>query len=94
MRCTEGVPAYRGEKNTPLVRAFLAAIRHAGGDPSFTVKSGTSDMNVVAPVWGTSILAYGPGDSALDHTPHEHIQISEYLKAVDVLETVLRTMCA
>ncbi len=94
MRCTEGVPAYRGQKNTPLVRAFLAAIRQAGGDPSFTVKSGTSDMNVVAPVWGTPILAYGPGDSALDHTPHEHIMISEYRRAVDVLEAVLRTLCA
>ena len=94
MRCTEGVPAYHGEKNTALVRAFLAAIRQAGGDPSFTVKSGTSDMNVVAPLWGTPILAYGPGDSALDHTPDEHIQISEYRKAVDVLEGVLRTLCA
>ncbi|MCC7358393.1 MAG: [LysW]-lysine hydrolase [Anaerolineales bacterium] len=94
MRCTEGVPAYRGEKNTPLVRAFLAAIRQAGGEPSFTVKSGTSDMNVVAPVWGTPIMAYGPGDSNLDHTPEEHILVSEYLKSVEVLEQVLRTLCA
>jgi LysW-gamma-L-lysine carboxypeptidase len=85
----EGVPAYRGEKNTPLVRAFLAAIRQAGGNPSFTVKSGTSDMNVVAPVWGTPILAYGPGDSSLDHTPEEHILVSEYRQAIDVLEAAL-----
>ena len=48
----------------------------------------------LAPVWGTPILAYGPGDSALDHTPDEHIQVSEYLKSVDVLESVLRTLCA
>jgi LysW-gamma-L-lysine carboxypeptidase len=46
-------------------------------------------MNVVAPLWGTPILAYGPGDSALDHTPDEHILISEYLKAVDVLSHAL-----
>jgi LysW-gamma-L-lysine carboxypeptidase len=88
----EGVPAYRGEKNTPLVRAFLAAIRQAGGNPSFTVKSGTSDMNVVAPVWGTPILAYGPGDSSLDHTPEEHILISEYRRAIDVLESALLSL--
>jgi LysW-gamma-L-lysine carboxypeptidase len=81
----EGTPAYRGEKNTPLVRAFLAAIREAGGSPTFTLKSGTSDMNIVAPVWGTPILAYGPGDSTLDHTPEEHILVSEYLRAIDVL---------
>ena len=86
----EGVAAYRGEKNTPLVRAFLAAIRQAGGAPSFTVKTGTSDMNVVAPVWRTPILAYGPGDSSLDHTPDEHIMVSEYLKAIDVLAAVLQ----
>src|SRR5205085_7209803 len=85
----EGVPAYRGEKNTPLVRAFLAAIRQAGGTPGFTLKTGTSDMNLVAPVWGTPILAYGPGDSSLDHTPQEHILISEYERAIGVLTSVL-----
>jgi len=85
----EGVPAYRDEKNTPLVRAFLAAIRKAGGSPSFTLKSGTSDMNIVAPVWGTPIVAYGPGDSTLDHTPGEHILISEYQRAIEVLTGAL-----
>lgn len=88
----EGVNAYRGEKNTPLVRAFLAGIRQAGGAPSFTVKSGTSDMNVVAPAWGTPIVAYGPGDSALDHTPEEHILVSEYLRGVEVVTEVLRAL--
>jgi len=88
----EGVDAYRGDKNTPLVRAFLAAIRQRGGQPSFSVKSGTSDMNIVAPLWGTPILAYGPGDSSLDHTPYEHIFLTEYQKAIDVLTTVLLTI--
>ena len=85
----DGVPAYRAEKNTPLVRSFLAAIRAEGGEPGFTVKSGTSDMNLVAPVWNCPTLAYGPGDSSLDHTPDEHILISEYQRAVRVLARVL-----
>ncbi len=85
----DGVPAYRAEKNTPLVRSFLAAIRAEGGEPGFTVKSGTSDMNLVAPVWNCPALAYGPGDSSLDHTPDEHILISEYQRAVRVLARVL-----
>jgi LysW-gamma-L-lysine carboxypeptidase len=89
LQMQDGVNAYRAEKNTPLVRAFLAAIRKAGGSPSFSVKSGTSDMNVVAPAWGTPILAYGPGDSALDHTPHEHILLPEYQRAINVLAEVL-----
>jgi LysW-gamma-L-lysine carboxypeptidase len=85
----EGVSAYRAEKNTALVRAFLAAIRAEGGDPGFTVKSGTSDMNLVAPIWNCPTVAYGPGDSALDHTPEEHILISEYQRAVRILARVL-----
>ncbi len=90
----DGVQAYRAEKNTPLVRAFLSAIRAAGGEPGFTVKSGTSDMNLVAPVWNCPTVAYGPGDSALDHTPDEHILISEYQRAVRVLTGVLDSLRA
>jgi acetylornithine deacetylase/succinyl-diaminopimelate desuccinylase-like protein len=46
-------------------------------------------MNVVGPAWGQNIVAYGPGDSRLDHTPLEHIRIAEYMHAIDVLELVL-----
>lgn len=89
-KMVEGCEAYRAEKNTPLVRAFLAAIRKSGGSPVFTMKSGTSDMNLVAPVWGCPTVAYGPGDSSLDHTPEEHILISEYQRAIKILADVLR----
>jgi LysW-gamma-L-lysine carboxypeptidase len=92
LKMMEGCPAYRAEKNTPLVRSFLAAIRQQGGSPTFTVKSGTSDMNLTAPVWQCPAVAYGPGDSDLDHTPHEHILISEYQRAVQVLSEVLQTL--
>ena len=56
------IPAYRAERNTPLVRAFLGGIRAAGGKPGFVVKTGTADLNIVAPVWGCPAVAYGPGD--------------------------------
>jgi len=84
------IPAFRGEKNTPLVRAFLAGIRAEGGQPGFVLKTGTADLNIVAPHWGCPAVAYGPGDSTLDHTPHEHLWLPEYLAAVNVLRTVLR----
>lgn len=83
---------FRADKNTALSRAFLAAIRQAGGRPAFKVKTGTSDMNVVGPVWGCPIVAYGPGDSSLDHTPHEHVSLAEYHKATRVLESVLKSL--
>lgn len=84
--------AFQTTRTTPLSRAFIAAIRTVGGQPSFKLKTGTSDMNVVGPIWGQNILAYGPGDSRLDHTPQEHIRIEEYLQAIDVLELVLREL--
>jgi len=83
------VPAWRCEKNTPLVRAFLSGIRLQGGEPRFVYKTGTADLNVVAPVWKCPALVYGPGDSALDHTPNESIAFKDYTKAVSVLCSVL-----
>lgn len=80
---------FRAKKNTPVVRALLRAIRAAGGRPRFKLKTGTSDMNVVGPAWGCPIVAYGPGDSSLDHTPDEHIAVDEFRRAVGVLAQAL-----
>ncbi len=84
--------AFRAEKNTPLVRALLTAIRGQAGRPRFVLKTGTSDMNIVGPAWGCPIVAYGPGDSALDHTPEERINLGEYLQSIEVLKSVLHTL--
>jgi LysW-gamma-L-lysine carboxypeptidase len=80
---------FRGPKDTHLTRAFRTAIRAHGGVPQPTLKTGTSDMNVVAPLWGCPILAYGPGDSTLDHTPTERLEIAEYLRAIEILRDAL-----
>ena len=53
------------------------------------MKTGTSDMNILAPVWGCPTLAYGPGDSKLDHTPHEAIELDEFERGVEVLTAAL-----
>ena len=58
-----GELAVRNGKSNALVKAFLQSIRQHGGDPKFKVKTGTADMNVVAPHWPCPMLAYGPGDS-------------------------------
>ena len=84
--------AFRAEKNTPLVRAFLSSIRGQAGRPRFVLKTGTSDMNVVGPAWGCPIVAYGPGDSALDHTPEERISLREYLQSIEVLKSMVNTL--
>jgi LysW-gamma-L-lysine carboxypeptidase len=81
--------AYVAHKDTALSRAFRGAIRAEGGTPAFVHKTGTSDMNIVGRVWKCPIVAYGPGDSALDHTPDEHLDLDEYRRAIRVLTTVL-----
>src|SRR5215211_1953973 len=86
------VPAWACEKNTRLVRAFLSGIRSEGEEPRFVYKTGTADLNIVAPVWKCPAVVYGPGDSVLDHTPGEHISLKEYAKAVCVLSFVLGTL--
>ncbi|HEU5368397.1 MAG TPA: [LysW]-lysine hydrolase, partial [Ktedonobacterales bacterium] len=84
--CRGAEVAYQGPRHGPLVSAFVRAMRAEGISPAFKLKTGTSDMNVVGPVWNCPMLAYGPGDSSLDHTPNEHIDLAEYHQAISVLE--------
>ncbi|HJS19188.1 MAG TPA: [LysW]-lysine hydrolase [Anaerolineales bacterium] len=84
------IPAWVCEKNTPLVRMFLSGIRSQGGEPRFIYKTGTADLNIVAPLWLCPALVYGPGNSALDHTPNEHLALKDFTKAVNVLCHALR----
>jgi [amino group carrier protein]-lysine/ornithine hydrolase len=87
-------PAFRAEKRSPLVSAFVASIRRASGTPHFKVKTGTSDMNLVGPAWQCPILAYGPGDSKLDHAPDEHISIDELKRATEILTQAIERVAA
>ncbi|AEC51243.1 acetyl-lysine deacetylase [Pyrococcus sp. NA2] len=83
------VPAYEVDRRSPLVRAFVRSIREAGFRPRLKKKMGTADMNILGPRFGVDAVAYGPGDSRLDHTPRERISISEYLKSIEILKRVL-----
>ncbi len=82
--------AVAADRNNAVVRALTRAIRDRGARPVHRLKTGTSDWNVVAPHWpGCPTAAYGPGDSALDHTPDEHILIPDYLRAIGILRSAL-----
>src|SRR5262249_45712632 len=79
----------RTERTSSLARAFVRAIAERGGTARTIVKSGTSDMNVLAPVWRCPMVAYGPGDSAYDHTPMERLRLEDHARAIAVLRDVL-----
>lgn len=77
--------AHASDRNDPVVRALSAGVRSLGERPHPKLKTGTADLNVVAPMWRCPIAAYGPGDSALDHTPTEHLLLDEYCRSIRVL---------
>jgi len=87
---SEDISAVYADKNNKLVRLFLKSIRHYNGKPCFVKKTGSSDMNILAEYWSNvPILAYGPGNSKLDHTPNEYIYLEEYQKTIDIMVGVL-----
>ncbi len=83
------VPAYQTKRTTDLARLFGRSILQKGAKPGYKRKTGTSDMNVVGPAWGCPMVAYGPGESSLDHTPTEHLELDDFLKSIDVLKAVI-----
>ncbi|MEU5578506.1 M20/M25/M40 family metallo-hydrolase [Streptomyces huasconensis] len=79
-------PGHQGGRSGPLAKAFTRAFAEAGIRPRFVVKKGTSDMNTLATTWhDVPMVAYGPGDSALDHTDEERIGGDEYRAARSLL---------
>ena len=81
--------AWRSPRTSSLARAFGRAFARRDLPARFKHKTGTSDMNVLGPQWNCPIVAYGPGDSRLDHGPDEHLVLDEYLRAIDILRCAL-----
>lgn len=85
----EHTPAVLMERSAPTVHALIRCVRSHGGKPRLKVKTGTSDMNTVAKKWAVPMAAYGPGDSSLDHTDEEHVDLEEFQRAIRVLNDAL-----
>lgn len=84
--------AYRCARDNAVAAALGAAIRDEGLTPRAQLKTGTADMNIVAPAWGCPIAAYGPGDSALDHAPDERLDLGEFTRSIRVLERAIGSL--
>ncbi|GLZ31508.1 acetyl-lysine deacetylase [Lentzea sp. NBRC 105346] len=89
---TDRTPAVRVDTAGAAVQALNAAIRARGERPRLKLKTGTADLNIVEPAWQVPMAVYGPGDSSLDHTDREHIDLTEYGRAIDVLTDALERL--
>jgi len=86
------VEPFEVNKTSPLVHTLSASVRKVLNKPATLLrKTGTGDMNILGRAMNLPIVTYGPGESRLDHTIDEHIDISEYLDAIQVYkETLLK----
>ncbi|HSV67709.1 MAG TPA: M20/M25/M40 family metallo-hydrolase [Mycobacteriales bacterium] len=87
-------PAVLVPTGAVTVQALCAGVRAHGGRPKLKIKTGTADLNVVADRWAVPMAVYGPGDSRLDHTDHEHLDLDEYATAIGVLTDALERLAA
>ncbi len=88
VKFVSSMPAHLVDRNDPMARALRLSVREAGLTPRLLAKGGTADFNLAA-AWGCPMAAYGPGDSRLDHTAEEHLDLNEYLTAIRILKKAL-----
>jgi [amino group carrier protein]-lysine/ornithine hydrolase len=92
LRRLVAIEPFEAPRTDPVVAALGAAIRAEGGRPTLWHKTGTSDLNLVAPAWGVPGAAYGPGDARLDHTPRESVPVADLVRGTAVLRRALATL--
>jgi len=83
------VPAHATDRTNPVIRALRIAIREQEGTPRLLAKGGTADFNYAA-AWNCPMAAWGPGDSRLDHTADERLDLDEYARSIRVLSGMFR----
>jgi len=90
VKMEDATDAFEADRRSVLVRALDWAIRKTTLNyASFSRKTGTGDMNVLGNALKIPVVTYGPGDSRLDHTPNEHIDLQEYLASIQVYRKAL-----
>ncbi|AAY80132.1 N-acetyl-lysine deacetylase [Sulfolobus acidocaldarius] len=88
----EDISPVKVDVNSDIVKVFMRSIIKENYKPTILRKRGTSDMNILKDLALKGILAYGPGNSSLEHTDHEKISLDEifiatkvYINAIEAL---------
>lgn len=91
----DSLEPFEGPNDSNLVKAFRYAIRQTAKKPlTILRKTGSSDMNELGNTYHVPVIAFGPGDSSLDHTPNENVSTEEYLDAIKVYEAAIPRLVA
>lgn len=91
IRFAEPTESYEAPKDSLIVRAFQRSIiMNLSTRPVLTHKTGTGDMNTLAQRMGIPCVTYGPGDSKLEHTEGEYVEVGDYLDSIKVLRGMMR----
>ncbi len=91
----DSLEPFEGPNDSNLVKAFRYAIRQAAKKPlTILRKTGSSDMNELGNAYHVPVIAFGPGDSSLDHTPNENVSTDEYLDSIKVYEVAIPRLAA
>lgn len=80
------------KKSSLIVRSLTRAVRRVtGSKPRITVKTGSSDMNLLegTPIHGVS---FGPGDPLLEHTDLESVNVEEYTQSIEIYKAAIREL--
>jgi LysW-gamma-L-lysine carboxypeptidase len=84
------VEPFEVNKASPVVHVLASSVRKVLNKPATLLhKTGTGDMNILGKAMNLPIVTYGPGESHLDHTVEEHIEINEYLQSIQVYREAL-----
>ncbi len=84
------VEPFEVNKASPLVHVLSSSVRKVLNKPAKLLhKTGTGDMNILGKAMNLPIVTYGPGDSHLDHTLDEHIEVKDYLDSIAVYRDAL-----
>ena len=84
---------YEADSDSILIRSLSWAIRMVRDKPATWVrKTGTGDMNLYGASEKIPIVTYGAGESSLDHTSNESVDLSEYEDSIRVLRKCIRRL--
>lgn len=74
------------DRDSVLVRGLSWAVREVRGKTATLLrKTGTGDMNLLNSTLPIPMVTYGAGDSRLDHTSDEYVDLNEYLDSIRIL---------